>query len=78
MHYDYTIDYVPGMDITHADALSRMKFDNYKAGEQDEEVVTRKVINCVNMAYESVVLDPAQAVKAELRNDSLIQRLCKE
>ena len=68
MRYDYTIKYVSGPCIPHADALSRLRFSS---NDEDPEVVTA-IINCVQ--FEPPVLDQS-LVKRELESDGLMMRV---
>ena len=51
LSYDYTIKYVKGCDIPHADAISRLKF----VGNNDDESCDT-VVNAVY--FERNILDP--------------------
>ena len=61
MSYDYSIKYVPGEDLPHADALSRLRFK----GEEDADMnQVAAFINCVE--FEGKLLDPEE-VRLELK-----------
>lgn len=68
MQFDFKIEYVPGVKIPHADALSRLPFE--KVDSEPKEV--SEAINCV--AFESPKIDPRR-VATELSADSLAQRV---
>ena len=57
MAYEYTIRYVKGVDIPHADALSRMKFNDGSNSTDQDDRTTAAVINCVE--FEKSVLNSA-------------------
>jgi hypothetical protein len=74
MAYEYTIRYVKGADIPHADALSRMKFKDESSTTDRDDLDTAAVINCVE--FEKGVLDSVK-VQTELANDKFIQGILR-
>ena len=70
MPYDYTIKYVKGTDIPHADAMSRLRFQKCDVDNSDESCSV--VINDVHFATD--LLD-SDIVRRELSLDSFLQRI---
>lgn len=71
MSYDYSITYIRGSQIAHADALSRLRF--YDDEQQiSEESLISETINSVN--FESSILDKDKVIN-ELTVDPFIQRI---
>lgn len=71
MPYDYDIDFVQGVDIPHADAMSRLSFAKTVPTKEDA-IATDATINSID--YEQQLLDPNQ-VKLELAVDSFANRI---
>ena len=64
MAYDYDVQYTPGQDIGHADAMSRLRFKD----DEDDLVV-------VAMAtFEKPVID-AEKLRKEMQSDELTKRM---
>ena len=64
MAYDYDVQYTPGQDIGHADAMSRLRFKD----DEDDLVA-------VAMAtFEKPVID-AEKLRKEIQSDELTKRM---
>jgi hypothetical protein len=70
MQFDFTLEYVQGKNIPHADALSRLRFENADL----EPSSTFWAVNCV--AFESPTIDPHRIV-SEIESDRLLQRIVR-
>lgn len=70
MHFDYAIQYIPGKEIPHADALSRMRYNNEEQSHEDNMVT--KSINAIQ--FENKALD-ARKVQFEIANDPFMYRI---
>ena len=69
MPYDYSIKYIPGKIITHADALTRLKFNDYPSKDDGE---ISKIINYVN--FEKSIIDH-NLIVSETSKDRILQQI---
>ena len=71
MSYDYDIEYIPGKQIPHADALSRLQYEN-DPSTSSEDISVEKCINAVN--FEQKILEISE-VENELKFDKIAIRV---
>ena len=71
MYFDYELKYTPGEQTTHADALSRMDFD-------EDESDNDRVCSAINNIYfiQSDLVTQAE-IKTELGRNRLFQNIMK-
>lgn len=74
MPFAYEIEYTPGKNIPHVDALTRLKFEPTVNVAPNEENKVGLILNAVN--FETSLLDPTK-IEAELKLDQLAQRIIK-
>ena len=72
MNYDYDVKYIPGLDIPHVDALSRLRFKKEDPNADERRTVAALAVNSVSFA---VPLLQISVVRNEIKRDATLQRI---